>query len=135
LQGQEVIVARASRSLDDARARLAETQSSRARLTSEIKQHEDFVSHTENPPGERKRIEDFIPQLKAKLASRENEEQQRQTIQMEAEDQLRVERAKLSDLQDQLDRIIAAVEILFGFELSAMIPPLLEMRPTLKSPL
>jgi chromosome segregation ATPase len=105
MQGQEVIVARASQRLDDARARLAETQSNRTKLTSDIKQHEDFVSHTENTPADRKQIEELLPQLKAKLAPLENEEQQRQTRETEAEDQLRAERAKLSELQDQLDRL------------------------------
>jgi|SRR6266850_1022742 len=110
LQGQEAAVARASQRLDDARAALAETQSSRTKLTSDIKQHEDFVSHTENPPADRKQIEDLIPQLKAKLASLENEEQQRQTREMEAEDQLRAERAKLSELQERLDLLEKVLE-------------------------
>ena len=105
LQGQEAIVARASQRLDEARARLTEIQAARVRLTSDIKQHEDFVSHTENPAVERKQVEDLLPRLKANLASLENEEQQKQTREMEAEDQLRVERAKLSGFQDQLDRL------------------------------
>jgi chromosome segregation ATPase len=110
LQGQEVIVARALQRLDDARARLTEIQASRIRLTSDIKQHEDFVSHTENPSGERKQIEDLLPRLKANLALLENDEQQSQTKEMEAEDQLRVERAKLSGLQGQLDRLEKPLE-------------------------
>jgi len=110
LQGQEAAVARASQRLDDARAAFAETQSSRTKLTSDIKQHEDFVSHTENPPADRTQIEDLIPQLKAKLASLENEEQQRQTREMEAEDQLRAERAKLSELQERLDLLEKVLE-------------------------
>ena len=110
LQGQEVIVARASQRLDDTRARLAETQSNRTNLTSDIKQDEDFVSHSENPPAERKQIEDWLPRLKAKLASPENEEQQRQIRETEAEDQLRAERAKLSELQDHLDRLEKILE-------------------------
>ncbi len=42
LQGQEGAVARASQKIDDARARITETQSNRTRLTSDIKRHEDF---------------------------------------------------------------------------------------------
>src|SRR6266481_8408890 len=102
LQGQEIVVARVLQRLDDARARLAEIQAARVRLTSDIKQHEDFISHAENSPGERKQIEDLLPRLKANLASLESDEQQKQTRQMEVEDQLRLERAKLSGLQDQL---------------------------------
>ena len=110
LQGQEVGVARALQRLDDARARLTEIQAARVRLTSDIKQHEDFISHAENSPGERKQIEDLLPRLKTNLTSLESEEQQRQTRQMEAEDQLRQERAKLSGLQDQLDRLEKTLE-------------------------
>ncbi len=110
LQGQEAIVARASQRLDDARARLTEIQAARVRLTSDIKQHEDFISHAENSPGERKQIEDLLPRLKANLASLESDEQQKQTRQMEAEEQLRLERAKLSGLQDQLDRLEKVLE-------------------------
>jgi len=44
LQGQEVIVARASQRLDDARAKLAEIQSNRTKLTSDTKKYEDLVS-------------------------------------------------------------------------------------------
>ncbi len=104
LQGQEAIVARASQRLDDARARLTEAQSNRTKLTADIKKYEELVSQIENSPTDRKQIEDLLPQLKAKLTALENEEQQRQTREIEAEDELRTERAKLGELQVQLDR-------------------------------
>ena len=105
LQGQEAIVASASQRLDDARARLAEVQSNRTKLTSDVKKYEELASQTENSPTDRKQIEELFPQLKARLAALENEEQQRQTTEIEAEDQLRTERAKLGELQVQLDRL------------------------------
>ena len=110
LQGQEAAVTRAWQKLDDARARITETQSNRTRVTSDIKQNEDFVSGAENSPSERKQVEESLTQLKGKLASLENEEQQRQTREIEAEDQLRTERAKLGELQDQLDRLEKVLE-------------------------
>src|SRR5207249_1751068 len=110
LQGQEAAVTRASQKVDDARARITEMQSNRAKLTSDIRRHEDFVSGTENSPAERKQVEEVLTQLKGKLASLENEEQQRQTREIEAEDQLRTERAKLGELQDQLDRLEKVLE-------------------------
>jgi len=55
LQAQEAAVARASRRLDDADAELARIAADRARLVTDIKQHEDFVRQTENPPAERKK--------------------------------------------------------------------------------
>ena len=110
LQGQEAIVARASQRLDDAGARLAEVQSNRTKLTADIKKYEELVSQTENSPTDRKQIEDLLPQLKAKLAALENEEQQRQAREIEAEDELRTERAKLGELQVGLDRLEKILE-------------------------
>ncbi len=110
LQGQEALVARASQRLDDARARLAEAQSNQTKLTSDIKKYEDLVAQVENSPTDRKQIEDLLSQLKAKLPSLEAEEQQRQTREIEAEDELRTERAKLGDLQDQLDQLQKTLE-------------------------
>src|SRR6266403_749969 len=110
LQGQEAIVARASQRLDDARARLTEAQSNRTKLTADIKKYEELVSQIENSPTDRKQIEDLLPQLKAKLTALENEEQQRQTREIEAEDELRTERAKLGELQVQLDRLETILE-------------------------
>ncbi len=48
--------------------------------------------------------------LKTRLESLENEEQQRQTREIEAEQQLRAEEVRLSDLRDQLDRLDKALE-------------------------
>lgn len=110
LQGQEAIVARATQRLDDARARLAEVQSNRTKLTADIKKYEEVVSQTENSPADRKQIEDVLPQLNAKLAGLENEEQQWQTREIEADDELRTERAKLGELQVQLDRLEKILE-------------------------
>jgi len=110
LQGQEALVARASQRLDDARAKLAEVQSNRTKLTSDIKKYEDLVGQAGTSPTDRKQIEDLLPQRKAKLASLENEEQQRQTREIEAEDELRAGRAKLSELQDQLDQLQKTLE-------------------------
>jgi chromosome segregation ATPase len=109
-QGQAAAVARASQRLVDARAKLAETQSDRKKLAADIRQYEDFISHTENSPAQRKEIEDVLPQLKTKLESLETEEQQRQTKEIEAEQQLRTEEVGLSELHDQLDRLDKALE-------------------------
>ena len=108
LQGQEVAVARASQRLEDARSRLVEAQSNRKKLAAEIKYYEDLQSRTENPK-ERKDIEDLLPRLKAKLEMLADEEQQRQTREIEAEEQLRMAQAKLSGLQDHLDQLEKAL--------------------------
>jgi len=110
LQGQEAAVARASQRLDEAREMLAGAQSERKQMASEIKQHEDFISNTENPPTQRKAFENRLPEDKTRLESFENLEQQQQAREREAEQQLRAEEGKLSDLRDQLDRLDKALE-------------------------
>ena len=110
LQGQEAAVARASQRLDEARELLTGAQGERRHLASEIKQHEDFISNTENPPTQRKAFENRLPEDKTRLESFENLEQQQQARETEAEQQLRAEEAKLSDLRDQLDRLDKALE-------------------------
>jgi chromosome segregation ATPase len=102
LQGQEAAVARASQRVEDARGRLAETQSSRQKMVMDIKQHENFIGNNEHPPRERKEVEDVLPRLKERLQSMENEEPTRE---IESERLLRAERAKLGELQEQLDRL------------------------------
>src|SRR5271168_2164884 len=110
LQGQEAAVARASQRLDEAREMYAGAQSERKHLAAEIKQHEEFISNTENSPTQRKVFEDRLPEDKARLESFENQEQQEQAREIEAEQQLRVEEARLSDLRDQLDQLDKALE-------------------------
>ena len=95
LQGQEAAVARASQRLDEAREKLARIQDERKHVATDVKQQEDFISNTENPPTQRKEVEGVLPRLKTRLESLENEEQQRQTREIEAEQQLRAEAVRL----------------------------------------
>lgn len=110
LQGQEASVARASQRLDGARERLVAIQDQREHVAADVKRQEDYVSNTENPPAQRKEIEDALPPQKTRLESLKNEEQQRQTQEIEAEQQLRAEEVRLSDLRDQLDRLDKTLE-------------------------
>ena len=52
----------------------------------------------------------MLPQLKTRLESLENQEQQLQTREIDAEQQLRAEEVRLSDLRDQLERLDKALE-------------------------
>ena len=110
LQGQEAAVARASQRLDEARDKLARIQDERKHVATDVKQHEDFISNTENPPTERKEVEAVLPRLKTKLESLESEEQQWQAREIETEQRLRAEEIRLSDLRDQLDRLDKTLE-------------------------
>ncbi len=110
LQRQEAAVARASQRLDEAREKLSGIQAQRKHFTAVVKQHEDFISNTENPPAARKEFEVTLPQIKSELESSESLEQQQQAQEMDAEQHLRAEEAKLSDLQDQLEQLDKALE-------------------------
>jgi predicted nucleic acid-binding Zn-ribbon protein len=52
----------------------------------------------------------MLPQAKARFESLENDEQQIQSREIEAEQQLRSEEARLSELRDQLDRLDKTLE-------------------------
>jgi len=110
LQGQEAAVARASQRLDEARDKLARIEEQRKQVVSAIKLTEGLLSNTDNPPTQRKELEDSLVQRKTRLESLENEEQQPQTREIEAQQQLRAEEVRLSDLRDQLDRLDKALE-------------------------
>ena len=109
VQVQEAATARAVQRLDNARSKLAEVQDRRKRLTADIKRLEDAQGDTENPT-DRKAIEDALAQLRANLEPSVSEEQDRQTKETECEDEVRVERAKLSELQNQLERLDTTLE-------------------------
>lgn len=105
LQAQEAAVRRVAEHLTDARARLADTQEHRRRLAASLKQNEEFLDSPDVSPGDRKQTQYEISRLKAELESLAGEEQQRQTAEIEAEEQLRTEQAKLSGLEDRMDRL------------------------------
>jgi chromosome segregation ATPase len=110
LQGQEAAVGRASQRLDEVREKLARTQDERKHVAAEVKQHEDFVGNMENPVTQRKALEDRLTQLKTRLESLASEEQQHQSREIDAQQQLRTEEVRLIDLRDQLDRLDKALE-------------------------
>jgi hypothetical protein len=110
LQGQEAVVARASHRLDEAQEKLARTREKRKRVAADIKQTEDFVNNTDNPAAQRKELEYRLSELKTRLESSESDEQKDQSQEIDAEQQLRVEETRLTDLCDQLDRLDKTLE-------------------------
>jgi DNA repair exonuclease SbcCD ATPase subunit len=110
LQGQEAAVARASQRLEAAREQLTSVQTDRKHVAADVKRNEDFINNTENPANQRKEVEGMLSQLKTRVELLENQEQQLQTREIDAEQQLRTEEVRLSDLRDQLDRLDKALE-------------------------
>lgn len=109
LQAQEKVVGRAQQEFDDARSRLAGTQTEEKNLAARVKQMEDVQSNSQNP-ADRKEMEDVLHQLKARLEMLVGEDQQWQTRKIDAEQELQMEQAKLSGLQDELDRLEKTLE-------------------------
>lgn len=105
LQVQEAAVARVAQHLNDVRSNLSETQGHRRDAAANLKQLEEFLESSEISPEVRKQVERQISGKKSELESLAAEEQQRQTAETEAEEQLRTEQAKLSALEDRVDRL------------------------------
>lgn len=110
LQAQQAAVAHASEHLNDARARLAGTQGHRAEVTATLKRFEESIDNTELSPADRKQVQYEVSRNKAELESLAAEEQQRQTAEMEAEEQLRTGQSKLDELESRVDRLEKELE-------------------------
>jgi chromosome segregation ATPase len=105
VQAQESAVLRMQKRVDDARSTLAQIRSEQRNRAATIKQIEEMQSRPETPEVDQKHLEDSLAQMKASLEAQANKEQETQATLTEAEDQLRVEQAKLGRLQDELDRL------------------------------
>lgn len=75
-----------------------------------MKQIEEKKSRTETPTTEQKDLEDTLTQIKARFDADANTEGEIQARITDAEDRLRIEQAKLGELQDQLDRLGKTLE-------------------------
>jgi hypothetical protein len=110
MQFQETAVARASERLNDARGRLADTQRHRTEVSARLKRLEELLDNTETSPTDRKEVQMETASSKIELENVTAEEQQRQTSEMDAEEQLRTEQAKLNDLEERVDRLEKALD-------------------------
>jgi len=88
--------------VDDTRSKLAQIHAEQKRLTTALKQYEDSASHSDNPAQE-KETADVIAHLKAGLEAQTSIEQEVQPKLTEGEEQLRIEQARLAELESHLD--------------------------------
>ena len=105
LQGQENAVERAAQRRDLARDRLADTESQIKRVVVEVQRSEDRATQTESATERKELQEQVLPRLKGELESLRHLQQQQQPSEADAEEQLRSEHAKLSDLENFLDKL------------------------------
>jgi len=113
LELQENAVNRATERRDQAQSRVTEVQDNRKEIAAFVKQTDD-QSDAENKnnenPNARQTAQLMIPQMKARLQALDDDEQQAQVKLAEAEEQLRIEQAKLGELEAQLDRLDKSLE-------------------------
>jgi hypothetical protein len=71
---------------------------------------EDSANNTDYPTIQRKALENRVSELKARLESLGIDQQQDESREIDAEQQLRAEEIKLGELRDQLDRLDKTLE-------------------------
>ena len=108
LQTQQANVARAGDRLHDARGTLSDAQDHQKHASTEIKQLEDTLSAEENLT-KQKELRDMLNHSKSELENWAGIEQQCETKEIEAEQQLRTEQDKLTTLETQLDALVRSL--------------------------
>lgn len=109
VQAQESIVRRVQERVDNTQSKLTQTQTEEKRLATALKQYDDSSSRDENPANQ-KEIEQVIAGLKSGLEIQSANEQEEQTKLTEAQEELRIEQAKLAELEDHLELLEKALE-------------------------
>jgi hypothetical protein len=111
LQAQTAIMNRATQRLDEARNRCTNAQNQHKMMAGEIQRQQDHLRTVQNP-AEQKQVEDTLGRMKSQMEMFANEEQQCQVRESDAHTQYRAERAKMAELEDQLeklDKVLAGV--------------------------
>jgi chromosome segregation ATPase len=111
LQAQTAIINRATQRLDEARNRCTNAQNQHRMMASEMQRQQDHLRTVQNPV-EQKQAEEMLGRLKSQMDMFANEEQQCQVRESDADTQYRAERAKMAELEDQLeklDKVLAGV--------------------------
>lgn len=108
VQLQQAATARAASRADDAHSRLADAQKQTAAAAAAIRSLQDQAARNVDPKIARD-LEAMLAEQKKRLEAWQPDEQQWQAREIDAQSQLRVEQAKLGELQDTLDRLDKAL--------------------------
>jgi chromosome segregation ATPase len=111
MQSQTTLASRAAAQSESARTQLGYTQDQKKNMSTQLQQLEESLRSTQNPT-ERKHFEDMIQQVKLQSERITSQEQRLQSDQIDADARYRTEQAKLTDLQDQLDRLDKVLDTL-----------------------
>ena len=104
LQSQQAVVARAQQRTDEVRSRLADSQAGVRHFTSEIERAEALLNESQNS-AERQQVEGMLTAAKRDLESQKAAEQDWESKEAEAVQNLRSEETKIAALEEQLDRL------------------------------
>ena len=102
---EEYVVRGMRERVDSARSNLVHIQSQQRDRADRIKQVQEKLDSSDTPQGDRKPLEDALAQVKQSYQSHTNDEQEARAKLTEFEDQLRLEQAKFSELEGQLERL------------------------------
>jgi len=102
---EESVVRIMQERVDTTRSALAQIRFDQKNRMDTIKQFEDTKGNNDTPPADQKALEETLAQIKAKYDAAANNEQEAQARLGDAEEQLRLEQAKLSGLEDELDKL------------------------------
>lgn len=105
LQGQQTAVQRAAERNNLTRDRLSDTESQIKMRTAELQRYEELVPQAQSESQRKEVQEQVLPHLKADLEGLRHLQQQQQADESQSEEQLRAEQAKLSDLENFLDKL------------------------------
>jgi hypothetical protein len=104
LQAEASLLNRATQRLDEARNRCTQAQSQKKMMTTQIEQAEERQRSSQNPV-DKKAAEEMLQRMKPSFEMWTTQEQQCHSAEADADSQFRAERAKMSELEDQLDRL------------------------------
>ena len=110
LRLQTDVVSRLTQKLDETHTRVEQLKSARVQTAAHIKTNEDLLESTQDPSA-RKQIEDMLAVTKTHLEDMANQQQEYEAKESEQNSQLRLEQAKLEDLEEQLEKIQKALEV------------------------
>jgi hypothetical protein len=110
LRLQTDVISRLTQKLDESHTRVEQLKSARIQTAAHIKTNEDLLESTQDPSA-RKQIEDVLAATKTHLENMANQEQEYEAKQSEQTSQLRLEQAKLEDLEAQLEKIQKTLEV------------------------
>ena len=105
---QEAVVAQVTQRFDAAKSSVEQARNQRRYNENQIKQYEEMRDQAQDE-AQRKQFDAWIANLKWQIEALGPEEQEAQTTQLEVEEQARIEQAKLSRLENELDELDRAV--------------------------